>query len=85
MNKISIPYSKGVTHLSDEIIRVHNKDSVSWVVFQRDHYLSTDGDGDLEQLFDHKVEVKICDEKAAVSNRAKHDKPKCEFKKSGKT
>jgi len=71
-----VTHTKGVTYLCDEVVQVHSHCDVSWVVFHRTHYLDTMSDEALESVFEHKIEVRLCDEKSAVSNRSKHDKPK---------
>jgi hypothetical protein len=71
-----VTHGIGANHLSEEIIQIHTHENVSWVVFNRDHLLATETDTDLKVLFDHKVEVKLTDDRMTVSKRAKHEKPK---------
>ena len=58
------------------LVQVYSYKSVSWVTFMRKHNLKSSTDSELENIFEHKVELRMCDEKTAVSNRSKHDKPK---------
>jgi len=66
----------GTNYLYDEIVQVHTYQDVSWVVLNRVHFLDTSADEKLESIFSHKIDIRLCDDKAAVSNRSKYDKPK---------
>jgi len=70
-----VTHTKGVNFLSDEMVKINTKDNVSWIVVNHTHQLTREL-GKLNDTFDYKVETKLVDSRAAISTRAKHDRPR---------